>query len=278
MNNNPLSQYFRQPAIYVRLPSGGQGWADGSLTVTPDGEYPVLPMTTRDEITYRTPDALFNGQAVVSVIQSCMPNILDAWAMPSADIDTVLIAIRIATYGHEMDITTQCPQCQEQQDYGVDLRRIMEKITAPDTAKPLVIGDLRLHFRSLTYREANNSSLDQFADQKALQNLDAQQLTDEERAQRLGQLLLKLTDITAQLLARSISEIETPQVTVTDQQQIQEWLLNCDVAVFDRVRDHVIKNKQQAEIAPLQLTCQSCQHAYTQPFTLDQSNFFGAAS
>ena len=31
-----------------------------------------------DEITFKTPDALLNGQATVDVIQSCIPNIKDA--------------------------------------------------------------------------------------------------------------------------------------------------------------------------------------------------------
>lgn len=67
---NPLKQFFRQPAIYLRLPSNGDFWPDGAVDVPHNRELPVYPMTALDEITYRTPDALFNGQAVVTVIQS----------------------------------------------------------------------------------------------------------------------------------------------------------------------------------------------------------------
>lgn len=55
---NPLKQFFRQPAIYLRLPSNGDFWPAGSLQMTPNSELPVYPMTAIDEITYRTPDAL----------------------------------------------------------------------------------------------------------------------------------------------------------------------------------------------------------------------------
>ena len=51
MNSNPLMQFFRQPAIYTRLPSGGKGWPVGSIQMPPNGELPVLPMTAIDEIT-----------------------------------------------------------------------------------------------------------------------------------------------------------------------------------------------------------------------------------
>jgi hypothetical protein len=75
-------------------------------------ELPVFPMTAIDEITYRTPDALFNGQAVVNVIQSCIPDIRDAWKTPGADLNAILVAIRIASYGHDMDMTVKCPSAK----------------------------------------------------------------------------------------------------------------------------------------------------------------------
>jgi hypothetical protein len=107
--SNPLKAFFRQPALYVRLPSNGEGWPPGSLDMPVNRELPVLPMTAMDEITYRTPDALFNGSAVVSVIQSCFPNVKNAWQMPTTDLNTMLAAIRIASYGHDLEIETVCP-------------------------------------------------------------------------------------------------------------------------------------------------------------------------
>ena len=86
------------------------------LKDTENGELPVYPMTALDEIAYRTADALFNGSAVADVIKSCMPNILDPWQISSADLDTILVAIRIASYGHEMDFTSKCPKCEESND------------------------------------------------------------------------------------------------------------------------------------------------------------------
>ena len=53
MENNPLKQYFRQPAIYIRLPSNGRFYPPGAIDMPPNGELPVLPMTTLDEITCR---------------------------------------------------------------------------------------------------------------------------------------------------------------------------------------------------------------------------------
>lgn len=278
MDINPLKQYFRQPAMYIRLPSDGQHYPPGALDVTPNNEYPVLPMTTLDEITYRTPDALFNGTAVVSVIQSCVPNIKNAWAMPSIDIDTVLVSIRIATYGHELDITTKCLKCETEADYSVDLRRIVESMKAPDYTRMLEIGDLKIYFKPMTYKELNENGLEQFEEQKMLQMMQDSNIQEIEKMKQLGEVLKKITAVTTRALSENISMVQTPQAQVTEQEHITEWLNNCERTMFTRIRDHIIDMKREGELKPLHMRCTNCQHEYDQMFTLDMTNFFADAS
>ena len=278
METNPLKQYFRQPSIYIQLPSGGRFYQEGSLEPTANNEYPVLPMTTLDEITYRTPDALFNGNAVNSVIESCVPNIKHAWGMPAMDIDTILIAIRIATYGHEMDINTTCPSCANEDEYGVDLRTVMETIGRPDYNNGIDVGELKVFLKPMSYQQINENSMAQFADQKTMTMLQQASAEDETRLKEIGDMLKKITMFTTQALAQSIAMVQTPQVRVVEQEHINEWLANCDRKVFAVIRDQIIKIKKQAEMQPLHIKCTSCGNEYDQQFTLDMSNFFGAAS
>ena len=278
MSQNPLSQYFRQPAIYIRLPSDGRFYPKGTLDVTANGEYGVLPMTTMDEITYRTPDALFNGQAVVSVIQSCVPNIRDAWSMPSVDIDAVLVGIRIATYGHDMDISTQCPKCSNEADYAADLRKVLDSLQITAYSEPFRIRDLEITLRPMSYRQINANSMTQFEDQKTLQMLQDNQATDQDKIARLNEVLRKITSITTQALSQSIAQVRTPEAVVIDPNHILEWLNNCDRNTFNTIRDRIVEAKQQGELRPLSMTCPACQHQYQQPYTLDMANFFADAS
>ena len=278
MSDNPLSQYFRQPAIYIRLPSNGEYYPPGALQKTANNEYPVLPMTTIDEITYRTPDALFNGTAVAQVIASCVPNIVDPWKMPSMDIDTVLVAIRIATYGHEMDIGTKCPKCEHEAEYGLDLRTIMERIKAPDYSKSLLSGDLELFFKPMSYKQMNDNNLVQFEEQKIIEAMENQEADADTKMKQMGDVLKKITGITIKALAQNILSIKTPQANVTDPNHIIEWLANCDRSLFARVRDHIINTKRTGELPPLTIRCQQCQHDFEQVFTLDMSSFFEGAS
>lgn len=278
MDQNPLRQYFRQPAIYISLPSQGKYYPEGSIELTPNHEYPVLPMTTMDEITYRTPDALFNGSAVISVIQSCIPNIKNAWYVPTIDIDTILVAIRIATYGHEMDITTQCPKCNNEDNYGLDLRSAMAQIKAPDFSKTLMLGDLQIYFRPMDYKQINDNSMRQFEDQKTMQVLQDANIDDQQKLAQLGEVLKKITEFTSKALAQSIAMVQTPQARVTDPQHIAEWLSNCDRNVFGKIRDHIIETKQSSELQPLKIKCRACSNEYDQTYTLDMTNFFAGAS
>ena len=105
--DNPLKKYFRQPKIYLKLPSGGEFYNSNELDMPENSEVPVYPMTAKDELLFKTPDALINGQATVDVIKSCIPNIRNPWSMPSIDMDAVLIAIRLATYGEKMTISVK---------------------------------------------------------------------------------------------------------------------------------------------------------------------------
>jgi len=72
---NPLAGLMRQPKIYIKLPSGGQYWPQGSIVIPENGDLPVYSMTAKDELLLKIPDALMNGQAIVEVIQNCIPSI-----------------------------------------------------------------------------------------------------------------------------------------------------------------------------------------------------------
>lgn len=274
MDNNPLKKFFRQPAIYFRLPSQGRGYPPGTLNLPPNGEIPIYPMTAMDEITYRTPDALFNGEAVVSVIQSCAPAISDGWIIPSTDFDALLVAIRIASYGHSMDIDTTCPKCQAENSFGLDLRTVIDNLKAADYTQKIQSGDLMFHFRPLNYREMTDNSQMQFEQQKLLQSVAGSEMSESEKVHRLNEMMKRVVSVTVDAIARSVIEIRTPDAVVTEYDHIREFLNNCDRGVFGRVRDHVLKLREESEIKPLKITCPSCENQYEQPFTLDMSSFF----
>jgi hypothetical protein len=156
---NPLVKHFRRPALYFKLPSNGTYWEEGSVDLPVTGEIPIYPMTTADEITLKTPDALMNGTGVVNVIQSCCPNIHDAWKMPSIDVDSLLIAIRVASYGKTMSITAQCPKCKQDHSYDIDLTNLITQVKSPNYDATVDYDGLKIKLKPQNYLSVNKSNV-----------------------------------------------------------------------------------------------------------------------
>lgn len=273
-SNNPLRKYFRQPAIYIRLPSQGQWYEPNSLVMPANRELPVLPMTANDEITSRTPDALFNGSAVIDIIASCMPSIRNPWSVPSTDINAILAGIRIASYGHSMTINSQCPNCGHDHEFELDLRTVLEQLQCPDYTKTLSVTGLTIGFRPLNYRQINENNLLQFEDQKLMQLINQSDVDNQEKLKVISDSFKKITRMTMRAIANCIKYIQGDGFQVEDSEQILEFLDNCDKSIFNLIRDHIAQLKQVSDFRPLSIQCTECTHQYQQEFVLDISNFF----
>ena len=276
--NNPLRRYFRQPAIHVRLPSGGKYYPAGALDMPPNGEIPILPMTAIDEITSRTPDALFNGSAVMDIMSSCVPAIKDPWLLPMVDFNTLLVSVRLASFGHEMEISSTCPKCGHSHALTIDLRTVLDNLGSPNYDESVNAGDLTCYFAPMTYRQVNEVSRTNFEDQKIMQALNNSEMPEEEKLKRLGDAFRKITELTIRSISESIAVIKTADAMVTDKPSILEFLQNCPKHVFDQIKDHTVKLREATDLTPVSVTCEECSEQYKQPFTLDMSNFFGNAS
>lgn len=273
-SNNPLRQYFRRPAVYLKLPSGGKYYDSGVLDMPESGELPVYPMTAIDDITARTPDALFNGSAMAEIIKSCVPNIKEPWKINNIDLDAIFIAIRSASGESTIEIETTCPNCQEQSNYGIDLLNILTQLKSADYNKPLTIDDLLIKFRPLTYKQLNQASLGQFEVQRSF--LSINELTDEnEKSKQMREVLTRITELTMEILAEAIESVQTPTINVNEKEFILDFLKNCDKDVYIQVRDYNSSLRETTQIKPIHLKCTHCQHEYDHTLTLNMSDFFG---
>jgi peptidyl-tRNA hydrolase len=214
----------------------------------------------------------------VNVIESCVPNIKNAWAVPAMDVDTLLIGIRIASYGHDMEFGTSCPKCQMPSDRTLDLRTALDSIRTPDYNASIDQGDMKIFLKPMSYQNLNDNNRLQYENQKMLQNLPELEIEDDKKMSALSSALKKITDITVRAIALSVAAIKTPTALVTEPEYIEEWLHNCDKKIFTQVRDSIVALKSQSEMQPLKITCDSCSHEYEQTVTLDMTSFFGAAS
>lgn len=270
--NNPLQRYFRQPKIFISLPSKGLYYPDGAFS----GDYsnvPIFGMNGMDEIIYKTPDALFSGEATIKVIESCCPAIKDASKMPVLDVDTLLSAIRIATFGHELSVSHTCSNCGTEHNYDVDLREILDFYSKLTFDNKIQIDDLVITLRPISYADLTQLNVETFKLQKTLYQLE--NITDEkERQLQVDAVYKNLADLQTKMFIDSIESVQIPDGVVNQQEFILEWITNSDRELFNKIKTKLEENKAKWENPPQQTKCSECGHEETFNVTLDQSNFF----
>mgnify|MGYP000580072281 CR=1 FL=1 len=277
---NPLKKHFRQPKVYITLPSKGMFYPEGSLNMPETGEIPVYSMTASDELTMKTPDALLNGQATVDVIKSCIPSIANPWHMPSIDLDAVLIAIRIATYGEQLDFPVELPNTDIVKDYAVDLRILLNKLVSVTFDSECTVQGMKCTVRPLTYQEFTKSSLKTFEEQRIFAVVNNDEMSEEDKLSKFASSFKKLTELTVDMMAQSVTSITTDETTVTNADHIKEFVINADKDVFKTLQTHFDTQREKFSIEPMKITpseeekAQGAPEQFEVPIAFDQSNFF----
>jgi hypothetical protein len=277
---NPLTSLMRQPKIYIRLPSNGRYWAEGSLDLSPNGEYAVYSMTARDELLLKTPDALLNGQAMVDVVEHCVPSIKNAWEIPSIDLDVILIAIRMATYGEKMDTTVTIGE--EDLSYTIDLRMLMDQLLDTVTWDERInVGtEIALFIQPVNYKVISQTSIQNFETQKIMRLVNDSSLSEEEKIVTFRESFKKLTDISVGIINNSVFRVESSAGTTDDRSDILEFMDNCDKSVFDAIKQRLDHLKEVNSLKPIKVraTPEMLAAGSTEeieiPLIFDPANFF----
>ena len=282
-NTNPLQKYYRQPAIYIKLPSGGRYYPKEVFTPTETGEIPILPMTVKDELAFKTPDAMINGQSTVDVIKSCVPNMLDPWKMVNYDTDAVLLAIRIATYGETMDVNFRVPVTNEEQSHTLNLPALLEDLGRAEIVdETMTSTKFKIEIEPLTYKSLTKIQIARFEQQKMYGTIDNSTMTDEAKQSAFAKSFETLNMVNFSLLVDSIKSITTPEGnTVIDRAQIIEFCNNADAKTVTEIQEKLSDLRVQAQIPPLRIKATEDQikkgapTSFEVPVTFDSSNFFG---
>lgn len=273
---NPLAKHFRQPAIYLKLPSQGKYYPQGGIDLSIAGDIPVYPMTVKDELTLKTPDALMNGAGMIEVLRSCCPSIRDPWSIPSVDLDAIFIAIRLASYGSNMDITTSCPHCNTSNEHTINLNSLLENLNTASYSESLTVDGLVVKFKPQLYKDVNKLNISAFEQQKLISNIVSAEIDDEEKKRLFDESFRKITELNVGVIIDSIESIFVDGTLVSDQAMIKEFLDNCSRQTYQAIKDQIQKLAEKNAVQPIDVTCaeEDCGKSYKTPLEFDTSNFF----
>ena len=204
---DPLKQFYRAPKLYVQLPSRGKFNVLEGEAMT--GEIAVHAMTSKDELMMKNPDALLNGDAVINSIKSCAPAVKDPMNLPVCDIDQLLIAIRMASYGEFMEAKIKSPHGNKRTDsYDVNLNNILEDVKELPYENTVTLSNgCTVYVRPFSYQLQTKINLAAYDQATALKNVSD---IDKQSAKTFKSMFAKLAELNTDSVTESIIKVVTP--------------------------------------------------------------------
>ena len=276
-----LQNYQRQPKLFIDLPSKGKFYDD---TVLDNGQYvqmPVFGMNAMDEIMFKTPDALFSGEATAQVIKSCIPTILDPWKLVGYDIDFILIALRIATYGDGMTATTMCPHCATETDSIISLSKLLDGFNNYETEFKFNVNDLTFSLAPITYKQTTEFSIENYQyDRELYQVLSQKDVSEEDKDNHAKTVYAKSAKLNLRLAISHIESVSNGVEEETDPITISEFINNNDAEFFAKLRTSITDLTNRWNLPQFTIKCsnEECAKEYKAAINVDYSNFFGVRS
>ena len=242
--SNPLAGYYRAPKLYTEIPTGGKYYDENVIEWPETNELPVFPMTAKDEMIMKNPDALLNGEAVAQVIHSCVPCVIDARKMISNDVDTLLIAIQGATYGDEIKVSGKCPKCEHDNEGAASVQDCMDNmITVREEYSFKTDNGLTINVKPFLYESTIKAGLANFKTTRSLQAL--QEVKDElEQLKAFNENFMDIAGLNFELIVDSVNYVSgvTPdneEFIVNDIVTIREFLENCEASVGTAIEEKI---------------------------------------
>jgi hypothetical protein len=164
-----------------------------------------------------------------------MPNIKNAWNTPSIDMEMILIAIRLATYGEKL--TTPVTIGDIEMEYQVDLRSVMDSLTRDISWDPYIQinQDITVFVRPINYKQVTQLSIQNFETQKIMQIANDDKMSDDEKVKIFKESFNKLTGVTIGMISASIYRIDSSNGATENPQYIKEFIDNADKDIFNKI-------------------------------------------
>ena len=254
------------------------------MTVPDNGELAIFPMTTKDELMLKNPDALLNGEAVANLIKSCVPEIKDPKSMFSADVDALLIAIRGASGGDLVEVQAECPLCNTTTSVNVSVEESLAKMqTLEDEYTIDISNGLKITAMPFSYANTIKAGVASFQSTRSMQSIS--ELTDDmERLSAFNDSFVRLADLNFELLVDSIRSVtymnaEGENQTIVDKAIIREFLENTENTTGKEIEDFIndVNGKGVKNEVQVMCTNEECNNAtegFNAPINFDPVNFF----
>ncbi len=271
-----LEDFYRSKDVYIKLPTQLRYYKHRPK-LSSEGELGIMPMSTKDEMLLKVPDTLYNGEALFEIIKSVAPDIKDPYEILLPDMDAILIATRIASYGTDMDVSATCPHCNQKTEYAINLANILSGLRAIDPLT-IEINKLSIILKPNSVSAMTAKGIADHESNRLLiimsQNKDSD--TDLYKDQ-FKESLERISAANIAFIANRIESVTTPDDTVvTDVQEIANWLTNATTSTVEQISNHGDKLNDSGIPKSFNFTCSNevCQKSFESSFEFNPSFFF----
>lgn len=282
INSNPLTQFYRIEKIYVSLPSGGNFYSPGVVALNDDGEVGIKAMTAADEVLFRNPDALLNGEAIRKVIVSCVPQVNKPELLLTNDIDTLITAIRHASYGDKLEVVAECPKCKHENKFSLSIENTLSTAEKLEENYPVNLSmGLTAYVRPYTFTESSKAIRKSFEQKNIVSNLEDPNFTEEQKMKILGSSIDSVSKLSFELVANSVQKIygnvNDAEIDVTDRKHINEFISNVGREDAKKIQDTIEKINIIGIKKEFAAKCTECENEWEVPIDFNPATFFTAS-
>lgn len=273
---NPLAQYFRQIKFYTKLPSGTTYYEPNEIKFTDSGEVGILPMAARDEMILKNPDALLNGEALYEVIRSCVPAVNNPRVLLTNDIDTLITAIRYATYNDTLETQLICPNCKHDNLFKLDLQYSLNNMSFLESEYVINLDSgLSVFVKPYSFPDVLSGLHAQFEQSKITRSIEDKNLSDEERLKMFSKAFKEMGTVTSNLMCNSVIKVvdESKNINVNNKDHIRGLLHNIDKVSADKITDLIKEINTIGIKRNFAAKCEKCNHEWDNDIDFNPVNF-----
>lgn len=277
-----LDQYKRQPKLYIDLPSSGKFYNDGVFEDNQYVQIPVFAMTAADEIIIKTPDALFSGQAVTSILESCVPLIKNPWELIKTDLEYILNAIRLASIGNTIDMSSTCSVCGTENTVEVDVQSVLGHYDQIPHESNFTYKDLTITLRPITFKQMSQLGIELYQKQRTLYQLQSADISQDERVKQASTVSQEVVNLTTKTLVQYIVSVSNGNNAEYDNRKINDFINQNDSEISKMFIAEITKFVDLISYPSLTVQCagelesgENCSNQYKVSYNSDYSSFFG---
>ena len=277
MSTDIFASYYRRIKTYTKLPSLGQYYDDSIIDISSGGEVGVKPMNVDDELLLKNQDALFNGEAITTVLLNCVDGLKQPHKLFTNDVDALLTAIRIATYGDPTEFTSVCAKCGHQNTYAIELSKKLESTTSLDSTYTVTTeSGLTMYVKPFTHKHKIELLQVIFEQEKITSTISS---NDGDISAAIQESIRKLISTNTMLISQSIYRIVDSNNDIdlviddSNVEDLRKLLFNIELKDAETIEQKVKDLNNIGMDKHVTVACDDCEHEWTTEMETNPVNF-----